>query len=239
MSAPYLALDARPDARWLLTCEHASAHLPAPWRWSTAEEALVDTHWAIDLGAAEITRALAARLQSPAVLAGFTRLLVDANRSPSSDTLFRSRCDDVVLALNEVVDDRERQRRLRWFHEPYHAAIDARIALYEQADLLSVHSFTPVYEGGAPRPMQIGVLFDHDEALAEQVAASLRTAGLAVAMNEPYSGRGGMMYSADRHAVSSGRRGIEIEVRQDLAADPEARPRLVEVLADAFLAAAR
>ena len=239
MSAPYEAIDASPDARWLLTCEHATAHLPAPWSWTAEEKALVGTHWAVDLGAATLTRLLAARLQAPAVLAGFTRLLIDPNRAPSSDTLFRAQCDGVLLALNASIDDLDRARRLRWFHEPYHDAISARLPLYPHADLLSMHSFTPVYEGGAPRPMEVGVLFDHDEALAIQVASMLEARGLVVALNEPYSGRGGLMYAADRHAVASGRRGIEIEVRQDLATDPAVQPRLVDALAEAFTLAAR
>ena len=235
MSAPYFALDARLDARWLLTCEHASAHLPAPWAWSPDERVLVGTHWAVDLGAEAITRALAARLQAPAVLAGFSRLLIDANRSPSSDTLFRTRCDDVELALNRDLSPTDRERRIRCFHEPYHDAIDTRIRLYERADLLSVHSFTKVYEGGPPRTLEVGVLFDHDEALAHGVAEVLRDEGLAVELNEPYSGRGGMMYSADRHAVASGRRGIEIEGRQDIASDPVRRAAVVDALVKAFI----
>ena len=43
----------------LLTCEHASNELPAPYTWLPADRWLVETHWAYDLGIAEVTRALA------------------------------------------------------------------------------------------------------------------------------------------------------------------------------------
>lgn len=38
----------------LLTCEHASNHLPLPYRWSAKDQTLKDTHWAYDPGAAQV-----------------------------------------------------------------------------------------------------------------------------------------------------------------------------------------
>ena len=82
--------------------------------------------------------------------------------------------------------------------------------------------------------MQIGVLFDEEEPLAEDVARVLREAGFIVAMNEPYSGRDGLIYSAARHAAAHGKRALELEVRQDLAVSEAFRARLVPVLARFF-----
>jgi predicted N-formylglutamate amidohydrolase len=55
-------------------------------------------------------------------------------------------------------------------------------------------------------------------------------------MNEPYSGKLGLMYSVDRHAKKHGRRPIELEVRQDLAVDPVVRRRVVAASAAALAA---
>ena len=76
------------DAGVVLTCEHASNRLPEPWKWSERDQRLIDDHWAWDIGAADFSRELADRLGAVAVLARFTRLLVDANRPLDSDTLF-------------------------------------------------------------------------------------------------------------------------------------------------------
>jgi predicted N-formylglutamate amidohydrolase len=232
-------LPGRPDSAWVLTCEHASEHLPAPYAWTSAERALLGTHWAVDLGAAAITRALSRRLGAPALLARFSRLLLDPNREPGHPTMFRTRCDDVDVVLNAALDDAERTRRLERFHVPFHAAIDEAVRMAPQADVLSIHSFTPVYEGGLPRPMELGVLYDHDEALAHDFAAVLEARGFRVALNEPYTGKGGLMYSADRHARAHGRRAVEIEVRQDLASEPAEHARIVGALAAAAEATAR
>jgi predicted N-formylglutamate amidohydrolase len=34
----------------MLTCEHASQLMPAPWRWPDEDRRLLNTHWALDLG---------------------------------------------------------------------------------------------------------------------------------------------------------------------------------------------
>ncbi len=77
----------------VLSCEHASNRLPPPWRWPAEDDWLVASHWAWDPGAADITRSLASRLGIPAVLASFSRLLVDPNRRADHPTLFRKEAD--------------------------------------------------------------------------------------------------------------------------------------------------
>jgi predicted N-formylglutamate amidohydrolase len=226
-------LPGQPDARWVLTCEHASEELPPGWSWPDADRRLLGTHWAVDLGIAQLTRTLAERLGAPAVLARFSRLLIDPNRHLSAGTLFRRHCDGAEVELNQNLSFDERQRRIQACYEPFHATIDAMVGGHPAAQVLSMHSFTPVYEGGEPRWMEIGVLFDHDEALAHAVAARLASTGLRVAINEPYTGQGGLMHSASTHALRHGRRAVELEVRQDLATDPTQQERLVQAIASA------
>ena len=213
----------------VLTCEHASDRLPSRWAWPDADRRLHGTHWTVDLGAADLTRELATRLHAPAVLAGATRLLVDLNRPLRSPTLFRTDADGLPIMLNHQVDPDDRARRLRYYHA-YHDAVDQVLASLPGADVLSLHSFTPVYEGQR-RALELGVLFDEDEAWALEVHAALEARGWRVRLNEPYSGRGGLMFSPRDHALRAGARALELEVRQDLAVDPSFRAELVEVLA--------
>ncbi len=220
-------LEGAHDADVVLTCEHASNVLPEPWDWPRADAWICDTHWAWDPGAADVTRHLAAALGAPAVLAGFTRLLIDPNRPLGHETLFRTFADGQPVRLNADLTEVERRARVQGFHVPYHHAVDEVLGRHPHAMVLSIHSFTPVYEDGPPRPMELGVLFDRDEALANAVAEALERQGWVVALNEPYSGRGGLMYSADRHATRHGREALEIEIRQDISTDPARHEHLV------------
>jgi predicted N-formylglutamate amidohydrolase len=221
-------------ARVLLTCEHASNRLPEPWAWPPEDLRLVDTHWAIDLGVADVTRKLAKAIGAPAVLARFTRLLCDANREVGDPSMFRAVADGHPVALNADLTDVEKERRIARFHAPYHAAADRMLARYPNAVVLSMHSFTPIYEAGPPRPMEIGVLFDEEEAVSVAIAEALQRQGWVVALNEPYSGKDGLIYSATRHAHRHGRKALELEIRQDLAQDVARHERLVTSLVHAL-----
>lgn len=229
----YDLLAGRPSATVLLTCEHASERMPAPWAFLGLDARLAGTHWAYDLGAAELTAELARALGATAVLSCFSRLLADPNRPEDSDTLFRAHAEGVLVELNRQVDEVERARRLDGYYRPYHEAVHTSVGASAAEIVLAIHSFTPVYEGKA-RSMEVGVLFDGEEELAENLARVLADAGMAVALNQPYSGREGLMYAAERHAGSHGRRPLELEVRQDLAVDPAFRARLAAVLARFF-----
>lgn len=227
------AIEGAPDAAVLLTCEHASERLPEGYAWPPGDTRLVGTHWAFDLGARELVYELAEAMQAPAVLSRFSRLLIDPNRPETSETLFRLDAEGELVELNRDLTEAERARRIERFYRPYHDAIDRHLGRYRAPILFSIHSFTPVYEGEI-RPMDVGVLFDTQEELAERAAAAIREAGFVTALNEPYSGRAGLIYTAEHHAGTHGRKALELEVRQDLAVRPEFRARLVAALARFF-----
>lgn len=228
-----MALPGAASAPVFITCEHASERFPEGVALPDEDAWLRGTHWAFDLGAEAIVRELAAELDAPAVLSAFSRLVCDPNRDEHEPTLFRDVAEGRVVRLNVDLPATERRRRIEAYHRPFHEAVHAALAQSQAEILLSIHTFTPVYEGNA-RAMEVGVLFDEEEALADEVAIVLRDAGFVVAMNEPYSGRDGLIYSAARHARAHRRRALELEVRQDLAVSPEARARLVPVLARFF-----
>jgi predicted N-formylglutamate amidohydrolase len=84
--------------------------------------------------------------------------------------------------------------------------------------------------------MVLGVLFDRAEAEARALAQRLARSPFPVALNEPWSGRDGLMYAPERAARVTGGPPIEIEVRNDVATDPVLRPEVVRWVADALAA---
>lgn len=220
----------------LLTCEHGGAELPAPWAWPEADRRLVGTHWSTDLGAADFTREFAADLGVAGVISRFTRLLIDPNRELESPTLFRSEAEGAPIWLNAHISSEEREERIRRFYRPYHQAVAHWTRTTPKAPILSIHSFTPLYEG-QPRTVEVGVLFDIHERAAERMAAVFAAAGFQTALNEPWSGKAGLMYSAATHAEANGRPAIEMEFRQDLLTDPAWRARARATMREALVAA--
>lgn len=216
----------------VLTCEHASNRLPDGVTWG-ADAWLAETHWAWDPGAAGFTRDLARTFRSRAVLSRFSRLWIDPNRDLESPTLFRELAEGRRVQLNASLDEATRRSRIDGWWRPYHAAIDRLAGEAPAKILVSVHSFTPEYEG-SQRDVEIGVLYDRDEELAGRFADALAGSGFDVRHNEPYSGKGGMMYACERHASAHGLGALEIELRQDLLADNLVRPRLLRAVETAL-----
>ncbi|MEJ0027051.1 MAG: DUF1244 domain-containing protein [Rhizomicrobium sp.] len=204
----------------LFLCDHASHALPPAYGTLGLDAALFATHIASDIGAAEVTRTLAASFGAPAVLARWSRLLVDLNRGEDDPTLVMKLSDGSLIPGNARIDEAETARRIAAFHAPYHAAIAGQIDAMDLPVLVSIHSFTPVWKGW-PRPWEIGVLWDRDGRLAKPLIAECARAGFAVGDNEPYDGEleNDCLY---RHGTMRGLPHVLIEIRQDLIATPDA-----------------
>lgn len=231
--------DFRRQVHWgqrvMVTCEHASNGLPEPYSWSKGDEKLKDTHWAYDPGAADTAKLLAQKLQTISILSKFTRLLLDSNRTLYSETLFRKMCDGRALDLNSGLSAEERHNRINRFHVPYHLLV-GEIAEFLDPDLIiSIHTFTPNYEGQI-RSVELGVLYeDYDAALALYTQAQFQSAGFDTRLNEPWSGKVGLMPVAMGVKFAKGDRlrdTIELEIRNDLATDAVIREKIVQILVD-------
>ena len=203
-----------------LICDHASNVLPAEYGSLGLAPAEFKRHIAYDIGAELLTRELAKRLDAPAVISHFSRLLIDPNRGEDDPTLIMQLSDGAVIAQNYPMSENERQRRIDNYYKPYDTAIGKLIANVGQASgkspfVVSVHSFTPVWRGKA-RPWHIGLLWDSDRRVFDPLFEGLNRIGhIKVGDNEPYDGalKGDTMY---RHCTKKGIAHILIEVRQDL-----------------------
>jgi predicted N-formylglutamate amidohydrolase len=218
----------------LLLCDHAGNHVPPEYHRLGLPPAEMTRHIAYDPGAAGVTRMLAERLGAPAVMAMFSRLLIDANRGEDDPTLIMRLSDGTVVPGNAAVDSAEKQRRIDRFHAPYHTAVDDAIARAIAGGrlpaLISIHSFTPVWRGHR-RPWHAGILWDLDPRLAGAMIAALRAeGGLVIGDNEPYAGAlaGDTM---SRHATSQGLAHVLVEIRQDLIDDEGGQAAWAERLA--------
>ncbi|MBA2587996.1 MAG: N-formylglutamate amidohydrolase [Alphaproteobacteria bacterium] len=203
------------SSRLLLLCDHASNSLPPGVGSLGLDQALFGTHIAHDIGAAAVTRALAAAWGAPALLGRWSRLLIDLNRGADDPTLVMKLSDGSIISGNRDADAAEVARRVEAWHAPYHAAIAAELdRMGPAAVILSMHSFTPSWKK-TPRKWEVGILYDRDERLAAPLMARLAEAGFIVGDNEPYTGA----LDGDTLNVHGTLRGLPhvlIEMRQDL-----------------------
>jgi len=218
----------------LIVCDHASRAIPESLARLGLPDEATWRHIAWDIGAAELARALSTRLDAPAVLAGYSRLVVDCNRRLEDPSCFVAVGDGQRIPGNERLTDLDKRERAAACYEPYHKAIATRLAEWQHTGtvpaLIAVHSFTPVL-GTEPRPWNVGILWDSDPRLAVPLLARLRALkGLAVGDNQPYSGRHPSDYTVDHHAESAGLPHVCLEIRQDELLTPAGIARWAEVL---------
>lgn len=206
----------------VLICDHASCAVPRMLgRLGLPDEELM-RHIGWDPGAAAISERLSVALDAPAVLSGYSRLVIDCNRRPDDPTLICEVSDGTVVPGNRDLDPAERERRMATYFRPYHAAIDEALEAAKRRTaipaLLSIHSFTPrLRVKDEDRPWHIGVVWDRDDRLAVPLLRALRDEGdLVVGDNEPYSGRLHAGYSIFEHGQDRDLPHVMIEVRQDL-----------------------
>src|ERR1700729_365121 len=226
--AAYAAFEAIPgalDCGALIICDHASNAIPSGYGALGLPREALDRHIAYDIGAAEVTRALAAQLGAPAVLSTYSRLVIDPNRGIDDPTLVMRYSDGAIVPGNAYIDAAEIARRSARFWAPYRqevaATVDAMMATGEPPALISIHSFTPVLRS-LVRPWKIGVLWDRDgripKPLIEALIAEPDLSADEVGDNEPYDGAltGDTI---DAIATSRGLANALIEIWQELIAD--------------------
>jgi predicted N-formylglutamate amidohydrolase len=206
----------------VLLGDHAMRHLPAGHGSLGLPPEQLGRHIAYDIGIEWLTRALSRHLGAPAVMATFSRLLIDPNRGLVDPTLIRQIYDHTVIAGNYPLADDERQQRIERYHHPYHQAVAAMIAQSSEAAgapplVISLHSFTPSLHG-VPRPWHVGILTDTDRRAADPLLALLgQERDLTIGDNQPYDGAlpGDTMFT---HCTSKGIAHALVEIRQDLIA---------------------
>jgi len=233
--APFVVLEEHGRAPALVVCDHASRAFPRSLDRLGLPELPSWQHIAWDIGAGELARGLAHALDAPAVLAGYSRLVVDCNRSPDDEEAFRKESDGWTVPGNQHLTAADRRVRLASFFDPYHECIEAMLGGFRGRNLLpllvAVHSFSPTLAGNT-RPWHAGVLWDRDEANAQRLLAGLRAQkDLVIGDNEPYSGKHPANYTIDHHAKAHGLPHVCIEVRQDLLSSPAGIERWVRLLA--------
>ena len=237
---PYPVLIERPDGASpiVLCCDHADRRIPA--RLGTlglAPEAL-DRHIAYDIGALAVARGLSERLDAVLVAQRYSRLVIDCNRRPGVASSIPEVSETTEIPGNLRLPAADRTLREETFLAPYQAAIgallDARARAGRTVLMVTVHSFTPVFEGVA-RPWHLGVIHGRDDRGARTFLPLVAgEAGLVVGFNEPYVVEMETDYTLPIHAEGRGLAYVELEIRQDLIADAAGQGQWIDRLAPAL-----
>lgn len=219
----------------VIVSDHASNAIPRSLGDLGIASENFEKHIAYDIGADMVTRLLAERIDAPAVIAKYSRLVIDLNRQPGDPHSVPEVSDGVNIPGNCHIGADATNKRLNEIFTPYHGAVDGQIMeLWKRHNkpplIFSIHSFTPNMNG-ENRLWDIGVLWNLDPRMAKPLIKNLKTwPGLNVGDNEPYSGRD-LAYTIDHHGSAGGIATCAVEIRQDHCADIDEASHWADILA--------
>ena len=223
----------------LIVCDHASNYVPKVLNGLEIDAKHFQQHIGYDIGAASVSRKIAERLGATAVLAGFSRLVIDANRFLTAHDSIPTISDGVAIKGNEALLKTDILVRIEELFIPYHDAINratAGIKMHYTLPLVfSVHSYTPIFQG-FERPWEIGVVWESDDGVASMLMDYLEEhTNYHVGDNEPYHACNPVGYTMKTHAESKHYPHVMIEIRQDLVAEEAGQEEFANILADALV----
>ena len=227
------ALNPDGGAPVILVADHASRAVPAALDGLGLDEGHFERHIAYDIGAARVTRLFSGVLDAPAVLAGYSRLVIDLNRPLGHPESIPEASDGTRIPANQGLSETAHEERMARLFEPYHDAIHEALArLWRRGKppaLFSIHSFTPDY-GDEDRPWDVGVLWNRDPRIARPLIERLGARGLNVGDNLPYSGLE-LAYTINLHGAAAGLANCVVEINQNQVSDGEGIERRAGILA--------
>lgn len=237
---PVIARDTGSKSPFLITCDHAGREVPRELGDLGLPPEAFERHIAWDIGAGALSLRLGDALGACITLGVYSRLVIDLNRAPGRPDSIPDFVDGTAIPANEALTEADAAARAQAIHEPYHRAIAAELDWRERQGLstvvLFIHSFTPRL-AGRDRPWTVGVLHAHDSPFSDAMLALLsERTNHVVGDNQPYT-MDETDYSAGRHARARGLDYLELEVRQDLIAEPEGVARIADQLAPLLAAA--
>jgi predicted N-formylglutamate amidohydrolase len=220
---------------FFLTCDHGGRAFPRRLGRLGIAEAETFRHIAWDIGIAAVGQLLSARLDAALIVQSYSRLVIDCNRDPTVPSSIPEISENTEIPGNRALGATDRTARVAAIFQPYHdriaGALDRRQAEGRASVLVALHSFTPVFKG-VSRPWHVGVLYNRDPRLAHPLLRLLRAKGdLTVGDNEPYRVTDQTDYTVPVHGERRGLAHVEIEIRQDLIAEPSGQAAWAERLA--------
>jgi predicted N-formylglutamate amidohydrolase len=204
----------------LIIADHAGKLIPRALGDLGVSEAERSRHIGWDIGIAGVSRLLADALDATVVQQNYSRLVIDCNRPPGTETSMPAVSELTPVPGNVGLSEDDKAARVRDIFRPYHDAIEAELDRRHNAGrataLIAMHSFTPSFKGVA-RPWHAGVLYNRDPRFAHLLMALLkREGGLVVGDNEPYNVSDHTDYAVPVHGERRKLHHVVVEIRQDL-----------------------
>lgn len=224
------ALNSNGLGQAVLVCEHASRFIPASLNNLELDDEASTSHAAWDIGAMDLSIELMGALDAPLVHSRVSRLVYDCNRPPERADSIPTHSERFEIPGNAGLNADQIKQRARDVYHPFRTLLaDVIASRSAQPVLITIHSFTPIYNG-TYRDVELGILHDNDDLAASILMEKASKSELKTALNEPYSATDGVTHTLREQAIKRGIPNVMLEVRNDLIDTPSGVNRIAGLL---------
>tara|TARA_B100001971_G_C18218908_1_gene555800 strand:- start:212 stop:1048 length:837 start_codon:yes stop_codon:yes gene_type:complete len=221
-----LNIDRLGETNILIICDHASNKVPRKLNQLGVDDTVLNQHIGSDIGTDKLGPYIANALNAPAVISGFSRLVIDLNRDTDSKNSIPEVSDHIKVPGNQNLSKDQKQKRLEELYRPYHQKIDDCIDIIKgkgkKPFVISIHSFTPEMDG-KKRETDIGILWNENKDISLRLIGALRNLAPAAKIdgNAPYSllDAPHLNHTINKHNLNQSDANILVEFKQDLISD--------------------
>src|ERR1700746_1917151 len=125
--APVTVHNENGQSPFLIVADHAGNSMPRALRRLGVSETESKRHIAWDIGSAGLCRLVADALDAPLVQQNYSRLVIDCNRRPGSETSIPEISELTAIPGNIGLSEGQKAARVREIFRPYHARIQAEL----------------------------------------------------------------------------------------------------------------
>lgn len=141
---------------FVIVADHAGKQIPRRLGRLGLSRTERERHIAWDIGIGAVGRLIGEALDAVVIRQNYSRLVIDCNRAPSTETSIASVSELTQVPGNVGLSERHRSMRVREIFQPDHnriaSELDRRRDIGRPTILVAMHSFTPVFKSVAPGP---------------------------------------------------------------------------------------
>ena len=162
------------------------------------EREILDMHWGSDIGAKECTEVFARELECEAVLATFSRLIIDLNRPISNmdglilKSIADPQCEfqfnkgNIYIYIYIDLSAQDVYLRISKYYVPFKLQVANILNEIDPSIHIAVHSFSPSYPGSGPRECELGIMFPQTSPLIDYLVQVFTERKRDFKINYPY-----------------------------------------------------
>ena len=93
---PYKVINSKKTNNFIILCDHASYNIPKKYNKLGLSDHNLKKHIGWDIGALKVAKKISKNTNSTLIHSGYSRLLVDCNRSLKSKGAFLTKSEDII-----------------------------------------------------------------------------------------------------------------------------------------------